>query len=177
MDFTKSHFKILFLFSSVQFSNSVVSDSLRPHELLHARPPCPSPSPGVHSNSCPLSWRCHPTISFSVFPFSSCHQSFPASGSFLWSQFFASGGQSIGASASVLPVNIQGWFSLGLTDLISLESKGLSRVSFNTTQFKNINSSALSYFLVQLSHPCMTTGKTIVLNNMDLCRQSNVSAL
>ena len=101
----------------VEFSCSVVSDSLRPHELQHARPPCPSPTPGVCSNSCPLSRWCHPTISSSVLPFSSCLQSFPASGSFLMSQFFASGGQSIGfsASASVLPMNIQYWFPLGLT--------------------------------------------------------------
>src|SRR5574337_634108 len=96
-------------FSSVQFSCSVVSDSLQPHGLLHTRPPCPSPTPGVYSNSCPLSWCCHPTISSSVIPFSSCLQSFPASGSFQMSQFFTLGGQSIGvsASASVLPMNIQ----------------------------------------------------------------------
>ena len=94
-------------FSSVQFSRSVVSDSLRPHEPQHARPPCPSPTPRVYSNSCPLSRQCHPTISSSVIPFSSRLQSFPASGSFQMSQFYASGGQSIGASASVLPMNIQ----------------------------------------------------------------------
>ena len=99
------------------FSRSVMSDSLKPHGLQHARLPCPSPTPGVCSNSCPLSRWCHPTISSSVLPFSSCLQSFPASGSFLMSQFFASGGQSIGfsASASVLPMNIQYWFPLGLT--------------------------------------------------------------
>ena len=120
--------------SSVQFSRSVVSDSLRPHELQHARPPCPSPNPGVHSNSCASSRWCHPTISSSVVPFSSCIQSFPTSGSFPMSQFFASGGQSIGvsASASVLPMSIQGWFPLGLTGLISLQAKGLSRVFSNT---------------------------------------------
>ena len=108
------------------FSCSVVSDSLRPHEQQHARLPCPSLSPGDCSNSCPLSWWCHPTISSSVLPFSSCPQSFPASGSFLMGQLFTSGGQSIGASASalVLPVNIQGWFPLGLIGLISLLSKG-----------------------------------------------------
>ena len=100
--------------SSVQFSRSVVSDSLRSHGLQHARPPCPSPTPGVYSNSCPLSQWYHPTISSSVIPFS-CLQSFPASGSFPMSQFFLSGGQSIGASASVLSVNIQDWFPLGLT--------------------------------------------------------------
>ena len=105
--------------SSVQFSRSVVSDSLRLPGLQYTRPPCPSPAPGVYSNSCPLSWWCHPTISSSVVPFSSCPQSFPASESFLMSQFFASGGQSIGisASVSVLPVNIQDWFPLGLTGL------------------------------------------------------------
>ena len=99
---------------SVQFSHSVVSSFLRPHELQHARPPCPSPTPGVYSNSCPLGWWCHPTISSSVVPFS-CPQSFPASGSFTMSQFFASGGQSIGVSSStsVLPMNIQDWFPLG----------------------------------------------------------------
>ena len=120
---------------SVQFSHSVVSDSLRSHGLQHARPPCPSPAPGVHPNSCPLNRWCHPTISSSVIPFSSCSQSFPASGSCQMSQFFTSGGQSIGvsASASVLPMNIQYWFPLGLTGLISLQSKELSRVFSNTT--------------------------------------------
>ena len=117
--------------ASAQFSRSVVSDSLRPHG--HSRFPCPLLSPRACSNSCPSSWWCYPTISSSVVPFSSCLQSFPASGSSLVSQFFASGGQSIGASASVLPVNIQGWFSLGLTALISLQSQGLSRVFSNTT--------------------------------------------
>ena len=112
------------------FSRSVMFSSLWHHGLQHARLPCPSPSPGVCSNSCPLRRWCHPTISSSVVPFSSCLQSFPASGSFLLSQLFASGGQSIGASVSalVLPMNIQGWFSLGWTVLISLLSKGLSSV-------------------------------------------------
>ena len=107
-----------------QFSGSVVSDSFRPHGLQHTRPPCPSPTPGVYSNSCPSHRQCHPTISSSVVPSSSCPQSFPASGSFPMSQFFASGGQSIGVSASVsvLPVNIQDWFPLGLTGWISLQS-------------------------------------------------------
>jgi len=120
---------------SVQFSPSVVSDSLWPHGLQHPRPTCSSPTPGIYSNSCPLSRWCHPTISSSVIPFSSCLQSFPASGSFQMSQFFISGGQSIGvsASASVLPMNIQDWFLLGWTGWISLESKGLSRVFSNTT--------------------------------------------
>ena len=117
----------------VQFSRSVVSNSLRPRGLQHARPPCPSPTLRVYSNSCSLSCWCHPTISFSVIPFSSCLQSFPASGSFQMSQFFASGGQSIGvsASASVLPMNIQDWFPLGLAGLIFLLSKGLSGIFSN----------------------------------------------
>ena len=129
-----------------QFSHSVVSDSLRPHGLQHARLPCPSPTPRACSNSCPSSWWCHSTISSSVIPFSSCLQSFPASGSFPMSQFFASGGPSIGvsASASVLPVNIQDWFPLALTGLISLQSKGLSRV-FSNTAVQKINSSVLSF--------------------------------
>ena len=122
-------------FCSVQFSRSVVSDSLPPHGLQHARPPCPSPTPGVYSNSCPSSWWCHPTVSSSVVLFSSCLQSFPASGSFQMSLFFASGGQSIGvsASASVLTMNIPDWSPLGWTGLISLQSKGLSSVFSNTT--------------------------------------------
>ena len=111
--------------SSVYFSHSVVSDSLRPHGLQHARPPCPSLTPGTCSNSCPLSRWCHPTISSSVVPFSSRHQSFLASGSFHMSQFFTWGGQSIGASASVLPMNIQDWSLLGWTGWIFLPSKGL----------------------------------------------------
>ena len=123
------------LFSSLHFSRSVVSDSLRPHELQDARPPCPSPTPWVYPNSCPLSRWCHPVISFSVLPFSSCPQSFPSSGSFQMSQFFSLGGQIIGvsASASVLPMNIQDWFPLGWTGWISLQSKGLSRVFSNIT--------------------------------------------
>ena len=114
---------------SVQFSRSVASDSLRPHELQYTRLPCPSPTPGVHPNPCPLCWWCHPTISSSVIPFHPCLQSLLASGSFQMSWLFASGGQSIGASASasVHPKNIQGWFPLGWTDLTSLQSKGLSR--------------------------------------------------
>ena len=112
-----------------------MSNPLRPHGLQHTRLPCPSPTPRVHSNSCSLSQWYHPIISSPVIPFSSCFQSFPASGSFPMSQLFASGGQSIGVSAlsSVLPVNIQDWFPLRLTDLISLQSKGLSRVFSNTT--------------------------------------------
>ena len=121
-------------FSSVHFSHSVMYDTLPPHESQHARPPCPSPTPRISSNSCPLSWWCHPAISSSVFPFSSCYQSLPASRSFPTSQLFAWGSQSIGvsASASVLPMNTQDWSPLGWTGWISLQSKGLSRV-FNTT--------------------------------------------
>ena len=119
---------------SVQFSCSVVSDSLQPHGLQHARPPCSSPTPRVYSNSHPLSRQCHPTNSSPAAPFSSCLQSFPASGSFPVSQIFASSGQRIGvsASASVLPMNIQDWFPLGWIGWISLQSKGLSRVFSNT---------------------------------------------
>ena len=131
---------------SVQFSHSVMFNSLRPHESQHARPPCPSPTPGVHSDSCPLSWWCHPTISFSVIPFSSYLQSFPASGSFPMNQFFASGGQSIGASASasVLPMNIQDWFTLELTGLITCSPRDSPEPS-PIPQFKSINSLALSF--------------------------------
>ena len=125
---------VVHVISLVQFSHSVVSDALRPHGLQHARPPCPSPTLGACSNSCPLSRWCHPSISSSVITFSSCLQSFPGSRCFPMSQFFAPGGQSTGASASasVLPRNIQCWFPLGLTGLISLQSKGLSRVFSNT---------------------------------------------
>ena len=122
------------MFSSVQFSCSVMSDSLRPHESQHARPPCPSPSPGVHSDSHPLSPWCHPAISSSVVPFFSCPQSLPASKSFLMSQLFAWGGQSTGVSAlaSFLPKKSQGWYASEWTAWISLQSKGLSRVFSNT---------------------------------------------
>ena len=135
---------IFSLRTSVQFSCSVVSDSLWPHGLQHTRPPCPSPNPRVYSNSCPLSQWCHPTISSSVVPFSSCLQSFPASGSFPMSQFFTSGGQNVGASASVLPKSIQDWFPLGLTGWISLHLRD-SQQSSPTPLFKGINSSALSF--------------------------------
>ena len=129
----------------VQFSCSVVSDSLWPHGLQHARPACPSPTPAVYSNSCPLRQWCHQTIFSSVIPFSSHLQSFPASACFQMSQFWAPGGQSVevSAPASVLPMNIQDWFPIGWTDWISVLSKGLSRV-FPTPQFKTINSSVLS---------------------------------
>ena len=128
----------IFPFSSVQFSHSVMSDSLRPHESQHARLPCPSPTPRVYPNSCPFSQWCHPTISSSVIPFSSGLQSFPTSGSFQMTQFFTSGGQNIGisVSTSVLPMNTQDW-SLGWTGCISLQSKGLSRVFSNTTVQKH----------------------------------------
>ena len=150
----------IYVFSLVPFSRSVMSDSLRPHGLQHARFYCPSSTPRVYSNSCPLSQWCRPTISSSMVPFSSHLQSFPASGSFYMSQFFASGGQSIGisASASVLPMNIQDWSPLGWTGCISLQSKGLSRVFSNTTVQKHLRCSAS--FIVQFSHPYMTTGKT-----------------
>ena len=126
-------------FSSVQFSHSIMSNSLQPHESQHARPRCPLPTPGVHPNSCPSSQWCHLTISSSIVPFASCPQSFPASGSFPMSRFFSLGGQSIGASASasVLPMNIQDWFPLGLTGWISLQSEGLSRVFSSTTVRKH----------------------------------------
>ena len=131
--------KAVSIHCSVQFSLSVMSDSLWPHELQHARPSYPSPTAGVYPNLRPLSRWCHPTISSSVIPFSSCHQSLPASGAFQMSQLFASGGQSIEASAStsVLPMNTQDWFPLGWTGCISLQSKGLSRVFFNTTLQKH----------------------------------------
>ena len=141
-----------------------MSDSLRPHELQHTRPPCPSPSPGVHSNSRPASRRCHPAISSSVVPFSSCPQSLPASESFPMSQLFTWGGQSteVSALASFLPKNTQGWSPLEWTGWISLQSKGLSRVFSNTTvQNHQFFGTQLSFFTVQLSHPYITTGKTI----------------
>ena len=152
-------------FSSVQFSHSVVSDSLWPHGLQHARPPCPSSTPGVYSNSCPLSQWCHPAVSSSVIPFSSCLQSFPASGSFQMSQFFTSGGQRTGvlSSASVLPMNIQDWFPLGWTGWISFQSKGLSKSLLQHHSSKASILQHSAFFTVQLSHPYMTTGKTIAL--------------
>ena len=147
-----------------QFSHSVESNSLQPHGLQHARLPWLSPTPRACSNSCPLSRWCHPTISSSIVPFSSCLQSFPASESYPVSQFFTRGGQSIGVSASesVLPMNIQDWFPLGLTGWISLQFKGLK--SF--LQHYSSKASVLQhsdFFIVYLSHPYMTTGKTITL--------------
>ena len=140
------------------FSCSVVSESSKLHGLQHARLPCPSPSPGVCSNLCPLSWWWHPAISSSAVSY--CPQSFQASVSFPVSWLFASGGQSIEASASVLPMNIQSWFPLGLTSLISLLSNGLSRV-FSTTSLKALILWGSAFFRGHLSHPYMSTGKTI----------------
>ena len=144
---------------TTQFSSVTQScPTLRPHELQHSRPTCPSPTPGVHSDSCPSGQWCHPAISSSVVPFSSCPQSLPASGSFPMSQLFTWGGQSIGVSASpsVLPMNTQDWSPLEWTGWISLQSKGLSRVysaATPTPQFKNINSLALSF----LHSPTLTS--------------------
>ena len=160
----------------VQFGPSVVSDSLRPHGLQHARLLCPSSTPRACSNSCPSSWWCHATISSSVVPFSPCLQSFPAWGSFPVSQFFPSGGQSIGVSASalVLPMSIQDWFPLRLIGLISLQSKGLSRVFSNTTVQKH------QFFGAQLSLWSNSLIHTWLLENLsiytDICQQNNVSA-
>ena len=151
---------------------------LWPQGLQHSRLSCPTPTPRTHSNSCLLRWWCHPTILSSVIPISSCLQSFPASGSFPVSQFFTSGGQSIGASASasVLPMNIQDWFPLGWTSLISLQSKGLSRVFFNTTVQKH------QFFSLNILYgPALTSihdyWKNRNFDYTDLCWQSNVSAL
>ena len=148
--------------------------------LQHARLPCPSSTPRADSNSCPLSQWCHSTISSSVSPLSSCLQSYPALGSFQMSQFFTSSGKNIGASASAsasfLPMNIQDWFPLEWTGLISLQSKGPSRVFSNTTVQKHQFFRAPAFFIVQLSHPYMTTGKNIALTQTDLYWQSNVSA-
>ena len=143
----EEYFSLLWPPSSVQFSHSVMSNSLWPHESQHARHPYPSPTPRVYSNSCPSSWWCHPAISSSVIPFSSCPQSLPASGSFPMSQLFAWGGQSIGVSAStlVLPMKTQDWSPSGWTGWISLQSKGLLRVFSNTTVQKH------QFFSTQLS--------------------------
>ena len=149
----------MYQFSSVA---SVVSDSLWPHGLQHARLPCPSPTPGAYSNSCPSSQWCHPTISSSVISFSSCLQSFPASGSFPMNQFFASGSQRIGvsASASVLPMNIQDWFPLGWTslDLLAVQGTLKSLLQHHSSKASILHCSA--FFIVQLSHLYMTTGKS-----------------
>ena len=156
----------------LQFSRSVVSDSLRPHGLQHARPPCPSSTLGAYSNSCPSSWWCHTTVSSSVIPFSSL-QSFPASRSFQMSQFFASGDQSIGASASAsaLPMNIQDWFLLGLTGLISLQSKRLSSI-FSTPQLESISSLVLSLFSDQTLTSVHDYWQNNSFDYMQICQQS-----
>ena len=150
-----------------RFLSSVAQScpTLWPLGPQHARLPCPSPLPGACSNSCPSSWWCHPTISSSVVPFSSCPQSFPASGSFPMSQFFAWGSQSIGVSAStsILPMNIQDWFPLGLTGWISLQSKGLSRVFSNTTVLEKHQFFGAQISLWSNSHLHMTTRKTVAL--------------
>ena len=138
-------------------------DSLGLHGLQHTRLSCPSPTRGACSNSCPSSWWCHPTISSSVVPFSSCLQSFPASGSFLMSQLFTSGGQSIGASVLVLPMNIQDWFPLEWTGLISLQSKGLLKSLLQHHSSKASILQCSAFFTLQCSHPYMNTGKTIAL--------------
>ena len=150
--------------SSVQFSRSVVSDSLRPHEPQHARPPCPSQTPRVYPDPCPSSWWCHPAISFSIGPFSSCPQSLPASGSFPMSQLFTWGGQSTGvsASASVLPMNTQNWSPLGWTGWISLQSKALSRVFSSTIVQKH------QFFSTQLSSQSNSHIRTWPLENHSL---------
>ena len=139
-------------------------NSLRPHEPQYTRPPCPLPTPGVHPNPCPLSQWCHPAISPSVVPFSSCPQSFPTSGSFQMSQLFASGGQSIGVSASTrdLAMNTQDWFPLVWNGWISLQSKGLKSLLQHHSPKASILRRSV-FFIVQLSHPYMTTGKTIAL--------------
>ena len=151
-------------FSSIQFSRSVESDSLRHHEPQHARPPCPSPTAGVHPNPCPSSRWCHPTISSSVIPFSSCPQSFLPSGSFPMSQLFAAGSQSIGVSAatSVLPINTQDWSPSEWTGWIFLQSKGLSRVFSNTTVLKH------QFFSAQLSSQSNSTSIHDHLKNHSL---------
>ena len=164
--------------SSVQFSHADIFDSLRTHGLQHARLPCPLPTPKAYSDSCPLSQWCHPTSSSSVDLFSSCLQSFPTSGSLPLSQFFTSGGQSIGAStiASVLPMNIQDWFPWGWTGWISLQSKGFSRVFSNTTvQKHHFFGSHLTFY-----DPPLTSihdyWKNCSFDCMDLCQQSDISA-
>ena len=161
--------------SSVQFSPSVVSDYLRPHEPQHARPPCPSPTPGVHPNSCPMSRWYHPAISSSSILFSSCPQCFPESGSFQMNQLSTSGGQSIGVSAStsVLPMNTQDWSPW--LDFLAVQGTLKSLLQHQSSKASILHHSA--FFTVQLSHPYMTTGKTIALTRQThLCWQNNVCA-
>ena len=150
--------------SILQFSRSVMSDSLWPHELQHARPPCPSPAPRVYPNSCSLSWWCHPAISSSVIPFSSCLQSFPTSGIFQMSQLFASGGQNIGVSPSTSPSNEHSGlisFRMDWLDLLAVQGTLKSLLQHHSSKASILLHSA--FFIVQLSHPYMTTGKTIAL--------------
>ena len=150
--------------SSVQFSRSVVSDSLQLRELQHARPPCPSPTPGVYTNSCPLSWLCHPTVSSFVIPFSFCPQSFPASGSFQMSQLFTSGDQSISFSFNISPFNEHPGlisFRMDWLDLLAVQGTRKSLLQHHGSEASILRLSA--FFIVQLSHPYMTTGKTIGL--------------
>jgi len=163
---SKQHVTYTFnqIFSSVQFSRSVVSNSLWPHEPQHTRPPCPSPTPGVYPNSCPLSQWCHPTISSSVVPFSSCPQSFPASGSFQMSQLLASGGQSIGFSFNIGPSDEHSGlisFRMDWLDLLAVQGTLKSLLQHHSSKASILRRSA--FFTVQLSHPYMTTGKTIAL--------------
>ena len=170
-----SHFLLWFCECSVQYSRSVVSDSLQPHRLQHTRFPYPSQTPGACSNSCPSNWWCYPTISSSVIPFAFCLQYFPASGFFLMNQLLASDSQSIGASTSDLPMNIQDWFPLGLIVWAPCSPRD-SQESSPTPQFKSFHSfehfksihslniqRCSAFFMVQLSYPYMTTGKTIAL--------------
>ena len=156
---------LIITFSSFQFSRSVLSDSSRPHESQYARPPCPSPTPRVYANSCPSSQWCHPAISSSVVPYSSCPQPLPASGSFPMSQLFAWGGQSTGVSASVsvLSMNTQDWISFRMDwlDLVAVQGTLKSLLQHHSSKASILWCSA--FFTVQLSHPYMTTGKTIAL--------------
>ena len=158
----------MLVFSSVQFSCSVVSHSLRPHESQYARPPCPSPTPGVHSNSCPSSWWCHPAISSSIVPFSSCSQSLPASESFPTSQLFAWGGQNIGVSALEFSIGVPSKehpglisFRMDWLDLLAVQGTLKSLLQHHNSKASTLLLSA--FFIIQLSHPYMTTGKTIAL--------------
>ena len=166
------------LLSLVQFSCSVVSDSLRPHESQHARPPCPSPTPRVHSDSHPSSQWCHPAISSSVVPFSSCLQSFSASASFPVSQLFTPGGQSIGVSASAISPSSEHpgliYFRMDRLDLLAVQETLKSLIQHHSSKATILRRSA--FFIVQLSHPYMTTGKNHSLDRTDICWQSNVSA-
>ena len=157
----------------VQFSRSVVPDSLQPHESQYAMPPCPSPTPGVHPKPCPLSRWCHPTISSFAVPFSSCPQSFPASGFLQISQLFTSGSQSIGVSAlaSVLPMNTQDWSPLGWTGWISLQSKELSRRIFSNTTDQKLQFFCSAFFTVQLSHPYISLEILVII--LGVIKKSN----